>query len=78
MPPSVYSSVSSSASVADTAPPIFTPEPMFSATERVVLSLANAGARFSSTSVTVIVTSMLSLFLPSEAVIVTEYEVSVS
>ena len=92
--------VSSSASVADTAEPMLTPEPVFSATARVVLVPSlNTGALFgfslsfvvtagvsstsvtlgvSSTSVTLIVTLIVSVKLPSETVIMTEYEVFVS
>ena len=70
-------SVSPSVSVADTAVPILTPEPVFSMMERVVLSPSeNTGALFggvSSTSVTFIVMVILSLPpLPSETLIVTE------
>ena len=72
VPPNVYVKSSLSGSVAETAFPMFTPEPVFSATDRVVLALANTGDRFSSTSVTLIVTVMLSDSFPSDAVTVTE------
>ena len=76
-------SVSPSVSVADTAVPILTPEPVFSVMERVVLSPSeNTGALFdgvSSTSVTIIVTEILSVpSLPSDTMIVTEYDDFVS
>ena len=52
--------------------PIFTLVAVFSAIERVVVVPAvNTGARFSSTSVILMVTVMLSVKLPSETVIVT-------
>ena len=62
-----------SSSVAPTAFPISTPEPVFSATERVALSPSvNTGADVSTTSVTLIVMSIVSSSAPSETVILTE------
>ena len=67
-------SVSSSVSVALTALPILTPELVFSATVSVVLSPSlNTGTLLdsgSSTSVTLMVTVMLSVRVPSETMIV--------
>ena len=70
-------SVSLSTSVADTALPISTPEPVFSAIERLVLSPSeNTGSVLSgasSKSVTDIVTEIKSFpSFPSETKIVTE------
>ena len=91
VPPRLYVKISPSASVADTAEPMSKPEPVFSSTERVVLSPSvNTGALFvvaasgslvvtvpsaagfSSTSVTLIVTLIVSVRLPSVTVMVTE------
>ena len=69
-PPSVQVSVSSSGSVADSVLPILLPVAVFSSIDRVMLlPSANTGA--SLTSVTVIVTVMLSVAVPSETVTVT-------
>ena len=61
---------------------MFVPAVVFSAMVRVVLvPSVNTGARFggvSSMSVTLIVTLIVSVRLPSETVIVTEYDVLVS
>ena len=77
VPPSVYSSVSLSASVAVIALLIFVSVAVFSATERMaVLPVVKIGALFvgdSSTFVMLMVTLIVSLpKLPSDTVMVTE------
>ena len=70
--------MSPSSSVAVIAVPIFCPVAVFSATERVAVAPSvNTGELLdcvSVTSVTLIVTGTLSVNVPSDAVIVTEYE----
>ena len=73
VPPRLYAKVSLSASVAEIGSPIFTPAVVFSAIDRVaLLPSVNMGARFSSISVTFIVTLIMSVSVPSDTVIVTE------
>ena len=73
MPPRLYSKSSPSASVAVIGLPMSCPAPVFSAIDRVAVSLLNAGARFSSMSVILIVMSIESVRFPSETLTVTEY-----
>ena len=71
VPSSVYvKALPSSGSVADTVPPIFTPAVVFSAIDRVVSVLA-AMTGASLTSVTLIVTVIVSVSLPSVTVTTT-------